>query len=394
MLQPLGPSPLAAGDGPWWERLPDDFHAREERFAISGPRRAQVALTATADRAVCLATAAALTPVFAPLARRREVERQLDLLEFYARPELFADPQSFFVEPPAVDVERHRVAKNPMLPRGARVEELRFRGAFTPSHPQLQEAYLRHVANRTTRALHVFHGDRPRPCVIALHGFWASPYWVNAFMFELRWFYRLGFDIVLPLLPFHGMRRMERALFSGHGFFTPDLAQTHEAAAHTVSDIRVILRHLLASGAPHVGVTGLSLGGHLTALLASIEPRLAFAIPNVPVVSLVDLLLSWHPLSHIIRRALALGGLRLADARRLVALHHALTYRPALPRDRLVIIAGAGDRLAPPSQARLLWEHWDRPQFYFFPGNHALHLDRGAYLEVLATFFERAGLLG
>jgi pimeloyl-ACP methyl ester carboxylesterase len=229
--------------------------------------------------------------------------------------------------------------------------------------------------------------------VIAMHGFWASPYWLNAYMFEIPLLFRLGFDVVLPTMPFHGVRRMERALFSGHGFLSAEISQTNEAFAHAVSDVRVLLAHLTQRGVPGVGITGLSLGGFMTALLASLEPGLAFAIPNVPVTSIIDLLLDWHPLAEILRIALRRAGLTIQRIRRLMAVHHALSYAPKVPRDRLMVIAGVGDRMAPPSQARLLWEHWGEPRAYFFPGNHLLHFDRGGYLRVMAKFLARAGLV-
>ncbi len=46
-----------------------------------------------------------------------------------------------------------------------------------------------------------------------------------------------------------------------------------------------------------------------------------------------------------------------------------------------MVIAGAGDRLAPPKHVRLLWGHWDRPRIHWFPGNHLVHLDKGKYLR-------------
>jgi len=52
----------------------------------------------------------------------------------------------------------------------------------------------------------------------------------------------------------------------------------------------------------------------------------------------------------------------------------------------LMIISGAGDRLAPPKHSRLLWEHWDRCRLHWFPGNHILHLDQGKYLKDMAQF--------
>ena len=54
-------------------------------------------------------------------------------------------------------------------------------------------------------------------------------------------------------------------------------------------DFRIFLDYLESEGVNKVGVTGISLGGYPSALLASVEERLEFAIPNVPVVSLADL---------------------------------------------------------------------------------------------------------
>ena len=44
------------------------------------------------------------------------------------------------------------------------------------------------------------------------------------------------------------------------------------------------------------GISGLSLGGYLSALMASVEPRLKFAIPNSPLVTPIDMALQWQPL--------------------------------------------------------------------------------------------------
>ena len=52
----------------------------------------------------------------------------------------------------------------------------------------------------------------------------------------------------------------------------------------------------------------------------------------------------------------------------------------------LLIITGLGDRLAPPEQAELLWEHWDRCAFHWFPGNHILHVSQPDYLRRMTRF--------
>ncbi len=63
-----------------------------------------------------------------------------------------------------------------------------------------------------------------------------------------------------------------------------------------------------------------------------------------------------------------------------------LNYPPLVPKDRRLIITGLGDRLAPPEQAELLWEHWDRCAFHWFPGNHILHVSQPDYLRRMTRF--------
>jgi len=142
-----------------------------------------------------------------------------------------------------------------------------------------------------------------------------------------------------------------------------------------------------------VGVTGLSLGGFISSMLASVEDKLAFALPNVPIISVADLVLEWQPLGALMRTALAVSGLSSADARRLLAVSCPLTYPPVLPPERLMIVGGAGDRLAPPKHSRLLWDHWQRCRMHWFPGSHSIHLDRGEYLTEMARFMMGIGFL-
>jgi pimeloyl-ACP methyl ester carboxylesterase len=120
--------------------------------------------------------------------------------------------------------------------------------------------------------------------------------------------------------------------------------------------------------------------------LAAVEDRLQFAMPNVPVVSLVDLLYEWFPVAPLVKQVYAWQGLIFTKRDIRLSVQCPLTYAPKLSKERLMIISGAGDRLAPPKHSRLLWEHWDRCRLHWFPGNHILHLDQGKYLKDMAQF--------
>jgi pimeloyl-ACP methyl ester carboxylesterase len=226
---------------------------------------------------------------------------------------------------------------------------------------------------------------------MAIHGFSADFYHFNEWFFALPWLFRLGYDVMLVTMPFHGKRQTALSPFSGHGFFAGGTNRINEAFGQAVFDMRILTSVLFDSGVPRVGVTGMSLGGLATSLLACADPRLSFAIPNVPVVSLADLIMEWQPIASVIRASLGALGKDLRMARQMLAPCTPLSYRPLLPKERLFLIGGVGDRLAPPRHARLLWDHWDRPRMHWFPGSHVLHLDRGEYFRATRVFFEDIG---
>jgi pimeloyl-ACP methyl ester carboxylesterase len=310
---------------------------------------------------------------------------------FYRRKADAADPTGFFRKPDSlrVEVKSSHAGLLRFRPDDGTCELLSFDSPFRTVNPRLRESYPKHRRNMRAAAQYWRHDNGPRPTICVIHGFMADPYWLNRMFFALPWFYRQGYDILLYTLPHHGRRRARLSPFSGHGLFAGGISRLNESMAHAVHDFRIFVDYLESRGVTKVGVTGISLGGYTSSLLAAVEERLHFAIPNVPVVSLADLVLEWFPLNLPIKGMLKASGTSVRDARHMLAVHSPLTYQPLIPKERLMVIAGAGDRLAPPKHARLLWDHWDRPRIHWFPGNHLLHLDQGKYLKEIARFLKQ-----
>jgi pimeloyl-ACP methyl ester carboxylesterase len=380
----------------WWEHLPLDFPEQDESFRLSMRDSLQVRATAASDVVLRTLGASLVGVTAAPLGygRQRMREAKADRM-FYGPMAESGDPSLFFAVPPRrVSVQTQRVRLTRFRPKDGTCEDLRFESPFVPVNPRERTRYLRHEKNRIAHARMWRHGDGPRRMIVAIHGFSADLYMLNEWFFALPWLYRLGFDVCLFTLPFHGKRQMRGSLFSGHGFFAGGINRINEAFAQAVFDFRILLDHFEQKlGVKDTGVMGVSLGGFTSALLAAVEPRLRFAIPNVPVASVPDLAHEWQPLGSAIRLALRSYGLTLEDARYMLAVSCPLTYRPLLARERLFVIGGVGDRLAPPKHSRLLWDHWDRCRIHWFPGSHLVHLDRGEYLREIARFLHDIGFL-
>ena len=358
--------------------------------------RAVLELTAVADHAARIGGGALVTATVAPLLLRpRVLRRDLETMDFYAAAAASGDSTIMFPAPAGVPVVRaRRSARLPIAPRVGRVELLSFDSPFRAVHPAMREPYARHTRNQVAWAQHWRHGDGPRPTIIVIHGFMASPYWLNGAFFAMPWFYGHGYDVVFVTLPFHGRRRGRRSPYNGAGLFGHGIAHIAEAMAHAIHDIRTFVSYLLAQGAPRVGVTGISLGGYTTALLAATDERLHVAIPNAAVSDMATMAKLWAPTGQLIETVLPRRDLDFDAFRAVTAAHSPLSYPARLAKDRLFIIAGLGDRLAPPAQSEELWEHWGRPQLHWYPGSHALHVSQGTYLKLMGRFLQQTGFSG
>jgi pimeloyl-ACP methyl ester carboxylesterase len=356
--------------------------------------RAVARTSATADVGLRTMAASIVGATIAPFVLSgKALEFEVEQLAFYESIALGGDATKAFVAPVGgVEMRARRVRPPGWIGDRGRVELLDFDSPFVALNPEARQEYASHEHNRVARSQHWRHADRPRPTIVVLHGFMASPYLVNAAFFSLPWFFAQGYDVLLVTLPFHGRRRAPLSPYSGHGFFAHGLAHLNEAVLQAVHDIRVYVRHLLdEQGAPAVGVTGLSLGGYTTAAVAAAEPRIHFAIPNAAVTEMGSLIQQWWPAGALAAKGLKSKGMGFDDLARLFAVHSPLTYPAAIAPDRLFVIGGLGDRLAPPEQSERLWEHWGRCKLHWYPGNHVVHVRRGDYLREMGRFLNATG---
>lgn len=373
---------------PWWKRLDEHYANTPNHTHIDQLHPFKVRGTAAVDIALRTVLASMSLVAMAPrLLRPERMREDLEQLVFYTELADRADASAVFVEPPReVAIKVNKIPTLTYRPAGIPCRQLSFSSPFQALNPALRESYASHHRNRQVVAQHWTHPSGPRPTLIFTHGVVADSYAFNSLMFSLSWFYRKGYDIVLYTLPFHGPRQGQNSLFSGFGYMAHGLAHMNEVMLQSVYDLRILMSYLEDSGVPAMGLTGLSLGGYVTALTTCADARPAFAIPNAPAVLPMDILLDTPPTSLVMRHMLRRQELSVAGLRHLTAVHCPLTYPTRLPPERLMVIGGAGDRFTPPRHVKLLQEHWAGSQMHWFPGNHVMHLQQGEYLKLMLRF--------
>jgi pimeloyl-ACP methyl ester carboxylesterase len=305
------------------------------------------------------------------------------LRDRYADPRWLAEPDSFFPRPPPAVVQRAPVRA---FGRRGEVVDLSWHSRYEPLNADVADRYLRHGPNGTAHARVLLHRDRPRPVVILIHGYLGGVHSIEERAWPLSWMFRRGLDVALFVLPFHGARAAgpwRRPPFPGS-----DPRVTIEGFRQAVGDLRGLMDWFEARGAPAAGVMGMSLGGYTTALAATVEPRLSFAVPFIPLASIADF---------------AMDGGRLVGTLPERQRQHALLEsvyavvsplaRPPLvqPEGRLVV-AGRADRITPVSHAERLARHLEAP-LEVFHGGHLLQLGRGRGFRAVGRMLGRLGML-
>jgi pimeloyl-ACP methyl ester carboxylesterase len=303
-------------------------------------------------------------------------------------PLLQAEPQRFFEY---LDEEPHNLRMHSRFRRrigGGAVYDCRIESDYV--------AYGEAGPAASGSPIHVelWHHERGRPrgTIVALHGFTMGRPRVDAMMLMANHWFARGLDVVLFTLPYHGARTPADARFSGEHFAVPDVSRLSEAVREAIYEIRQVMHwRREETGAP-VGVLGLSLGGYLAALAAGLCDDVDFAIPMVPPVCIGDL--AWRFFTGT--RHHREGGeaaLSHDELRRAFRVHSPLSHPLRIPQERVLIVAGRGDRIVPPEHPEALRAHWGGAAIHWFSGSHLAPFGRRQIARKIDRHLRSIGVL-
>lgn len=315
------------------------------------------------------------------LGHGERLSRLASVTELYDRAEHFGDPNAFFPAPDAVDPRLARVRRI----AGGEVLDATWASGFMTHGGEIAPRYLGHLANRTAAARLFLHDGPARPAVLLIHGYRCGQWSLEERVWPIEWLFELGLDVVIPVLPFHAVR----AHRSGAAMFpSSDPRMTVEGFRQSVHDLRALMDFLRGRGAPAVGAMGMSLGGYTTSLLATVDEKLDFAVPMIPLASIADLARAGGRfVGNGEEQQLQFEGLEAA-----LRVVSPLARPSRIDGDRVLILAAAGDRITPPSHARWLSAHFNAP-LTTFHGGHLLQFGRAQGFRAVGKMLGRLGLL-
>ncbi len=306
--------------------------------------------------------------------------------ELYTRRGWIADPRSYHRDPPPMPHPRIRRT----WAMGVMYERLSWPSDYEtyPGEPNATR-WASYTRNRIAYAYVVRRG-KDRPWMMCLHGFSTGYPTADFFAFKARRMAEeLDLNLVFPVMPLHGPRRAGR--MSGAELLSYNVLDFIAGMGQAMWDIRRLLGWLRGQGAERMGVHGMSLGAYMASLLAALEPGLEVVIAGAPLCDMPGLI--EHHMPRRLRGKAEENGIDqsvLQDVFRPVS---PLAYPLQIPRERLHMYAGIGDRMSTPEQAHRLWAHWDRPDVLWYDGGHLTFLWSGEVTRFLDGALASAGFI-
>jgi hypothetical protein len=196
-------------------------------------------------------------------------------------------------------------------------------------------------------------------------------------------------NVVYPVLPFHGPRRV--TAISGEGLVSRNVIDTVHGSAQIVWDLRRLVSWIRSQGGRSIGVYGLSLGGFSTSLLACFEADLACAVAGIPAADFAWLI--QHHTPDTLMREIEAGGLSRHQLEALLSVVSPLQLTPKLPRERRYLFGGTADRIVPPDPVHRLWLHWERPRSLWYSGAHMSCVFHREVRDFLRQALQESGLV-
>jgi pimeloyl-ACP methyl ester carboxylesterase len=235
-------------------------------------------------------------------------------------------------------------------------------------------------AKATARVLvHAGHGH---PWLVWVHG--AGQGRIDDLMsLRASHLHELGYNVVFPVLPGHGLRRRRGGVYPSF-----DVLTNVELTVRAVAEVRALIRWMATIDDTPVTIGGISLGGPIAALIAGLEPSVESVMAVVPMLDLHETMAH-----HLVRggergRVLA-ALLRSEPVRDVASAVDPLAVSPFAAPDRRLVIAALNDRVTSVTAAERLHAHWGGP-VHWYPGGHISGVMAGEVRSAITEFL-RAG---
>lgn len=208
------------------------------------------------------------------------------------------------------------------------------------------------------------------PNIIFVHGWRMDSLDRMKDMFHSQMMNDLKWNMYYYTLPYHFQRKPKESLYSGEYMISADIPRTVQSIRQSVVDLRALIQWIKANKKGPVVLIGVSLGGFITNLTATLEPEID-ALVSIFYANRLSYSI-WNTIpGKFIREDLEHHGMSYTDLIRFWRITEPSQSMPKIKKDKILLISAKYDQYVHFEDVNELWESWERPKRYVYNCGHA-----------------------
>lgn len=189
-------------------------------------------------------------------------------------------------------------------------------------------------------------------------------------------------------LPYHLQRKPFESSFSGEYMVSANIERTVQAVRQAVVDLRSFIHSIKKRQQGPVFVVGLSLGGFITNLLATVEDQVDAMVSIFYVNSLAHTIWNTDP-GKFIKKELVENGVRYQEISEHFKILEAGLVPPKIKKDHILLLSAKYDQYVDIEDADVLWNAWNKPRRIIYNCGHSgIVLKRNKIAKDVMTFLQ------
>ncbi|MEC1404473.1 alpha/beta hydrolase family protein [Bacillus subtilis] len=212
--------------------------------------------------------------------------------------------------------------------------------------------------------------DIDQPNVIFVHGWRMDSFDRIKKIFHNRIMKDLGWNMYYYSLPYHFEREPENSQYSGELMISANIDRTIESTRQAIVDLRAFIHWIKANKKGPVIIVGVSLGGWVTNLIATLESQIDVMVSIFYANRLSYSI--WYTIpGKFIREELEQNGVTYEDLTKYWNITDPSQALPKVNKDNILLISAKHDQYIDLKEADYLWESWGKPTRYVYNCGHS-----------------------
>ncbi|WP_226567811.1 alpha/beta hydrolase [Bacillus stratosphericus] len=212
--------------------------------------------------------------------------------------------------------------------------------------------------------------SKHKPNVIFVHGWRMDSYDRIKKIYHDRIIKNYDWNMYYYTLPYHFDREPQASTYSGERMISANINRTVQSSQQAIVELRGLIKWIKEIKGGEIIVIGISLGGWLTNLLATVEKEVDIVVSAFYANNIAHSI--WNTLpGKYIRRDLEEHGTTYEELNKAWDIMNPSKAELLVDKENVLLISGKYDMYIDINDADILWNSWGKPKRHIYSCGHS-----------------------